>query len=68
MAIPHMLPGELDCAREQSDEFLAERSAEALGRSSAGHAIKRAADQGLSIVLVSADGSTHILNPKLSAN
>lgn len=33
----------------------------------AGHAIERAADQGLSVVLVSADGSTHILNPELSA-
>jgi hypothetical protein len=35
---------------------------------SAGHAIERAADQGLSVVLVSADGSTHILNPELSAS
>lgn len=35
---------------------------------SAGHAIERAADQGLSVVLVSADGSTRILNPELSAH
>jgi hypothetical protein len=35
---------------------------------SAGHAIERAADQGLSVVLVSADGSTHILKPQLSAS
>lgn len=32
-----------------------------------GHAIERAADQGLSVVLVSADGSTRILNPQLSS-
>jgi hypothetical protein len=32
---------------------------------SAGHAIERAPDQGLSVVLVSADGSTHILKPEL---
>jgi hypothetical protein len=31
----------------------------------AGHAIERAADQCLSVVLVSADGSTHILKPEL---
>lgn len=35
---------------------------------SAGHVIERAADQGLSVVLVSADGSTRILNPELSAH
>lgn len=35
---------------------------------SAGHAIERAADQGLSVVLVSADGSTRILNPEPSAH
>ena len=34
----------------------------------AGHAIERAADQGLSVVLVSADGSTHILKPELSTH
>jgi hypothetical protein len=33
----------------------------------AGHAIERAADQGLPVVLVSADGRTRILNPELSA-
>lgn len=32
---------------------------------SAGHAIERAADQGLPIVLVSADGSTRILKQEL---
>jgi hypothetical protein len=35
---------------------------------SAGRAIERAADQGLSVVLVSADGSTHILKPELSTH
>jgi len=30
---------------------------------SAGHAIERAADQGLPVVLVSADGSTRVLRP-----
>ena len=34
---------------------------------SAGHEIERAADEGLSVVLVSADGSTRILKPELSA-
>jgi len=34
----------------------------------AGHEIERAADEGLSVVLVSADGSTRILNPQLSAH
>ncbi len=34
----------------------------------AGHAIERAADHGLSVVLVSADGSTHILKPELSTH
>ena len=34
----------------------------------AGHAIERAADQGLSVVLVSANGSTRVLNPELSAS
>lgn len=33
---------------------------------SAGHDIERAADDGLSIVLVSADGSTRILGPELA--
>jgi hypothetical protein len=35
---------------------------------SVGHAIKRAADEGLSVVLVSADGSTHVLRPELTAH
>jgi hypothetical protein len=35
---------------------------------SAGHAIERAADQGLSVVLVSADGSTRVLRPELTAS
>lgn len=35
---------------------------------SAGHAIERAADEGLSVVLVSADGSTRILDPQHSAH
>lgn len=30
---------------------------------SAGHDIERAADEGLSVVLVSADGSTRVLKP-----
>jgi hypothetical protein len=34
----------------------------------AGPAIERAADEGLSVVLVSADGSTRVLNPQLSAH
>lgn len=33
-----------------------------------GHAIERAADEGLSVVLVSGDGSTRALNPELSAH
>jgi hypothetical protein len=33
----------------------------------AGHAIERAADQGLPVVLVSADGSTRVLRPDLAA-
>jgi hypothetical protein len=36
--------------------------------SEAGHEIKRAADEGLSVVLVAADGSTRVLNPELSAH
>jgi hypothetical protein len=35
---------------------------------SAGHAIERAADQGLSVVLVSADGSTRVLRPELATS
>jgi hypothetical protein len=35
---------------------------------SAGHEIERAADEGLSVVLVSADGSTRVLKPELVAN
>jgi hypothetical protein len=35
---------------------------------SAGHEIERAADEGLSVVLVSADGSTHVLKPELVVN
>jgi hypothetical protein len=34
----------------------------------AGHAIERAAEQGLSVVLVSADGTTHVLRPELTAH
>ena len=34
----------------------------------AGHEIERAADEGLSVVLVSADGSTRILKPDLAAH
>lgn len=33
---------------------------------SAGHDIERAADEGLSVVLVSADGSTRVLKPELA--
>jgi hypothetical protein len=33
---------------------------------SAGHDIERAVDDGLSVVLVSADGSTRILRPELA--
>lgn len=32
---------------------------------SAGHDIKRAADEGLAVVLVSVDGSTRVLKPEL---
>jgi len=35
---------------------------------SAGHDIERAADEGLSVVLVSADGSTRVLKPELAAS
>jgi hypothetical protein len=35
-------------------------------RPSAGHDIERAADEGLSVVLVSADGSTRVLKPELA--
>jgi len=34
----------------------------------AGHEIERAADEGLSVVLVSADGSTRVLRPDLAAH
>jgi hypothetical protein len=34
----------------------------------AGHDIERAADEGLSVVLVSADGSTRVLKPDLAAH
>lgn len=34
----------------------------------AGHEIERAADEGLSVVLVSADGSTRVLKPDLAAH
>ena len=33
---------------------------------SAGHDIERAADEGLSVVFVSADGSTRVLKPDLA--
>jgi hypothetical protein len=33
---------------------------------SAGHDIERAADEGLPVVLVSADGSTRVLRPELA--
>jgi hypothetical protein len=33
----------------------------------AGHDIERAADEGLSVVLVSADGSSRVLRPDLAA-
>jgi hypothetical protein len=33
---------------------------------SAGHDIERAADEGLPVVLVSADGSTRVLKPELA--
>jgi len=35
---------------------------------SAGHEIKRAADEGPSVVLVAGDGSTRILKPELAAH
>jgi hypothetical protein len=35
---------------------------------SAGHEIERAADEGLSVVLVSADGSTRVLRPELTVH
>jgi hypothetical protein len=35
---------------------------------SAGHDIERAADEGLSVVLVSADGSSRVLRPDLAAH
>lgn len=35
---------------------------------SAGHDIERAADEGLSVVLVSSDGSTRVLKPELSTS
>jgi hypothetical protein len=35
---------------------------------SAGHDIERAADEGLSVVLVSADGRTRILRPELQTH
>jgi hypothetical protein len=34
----------------------------------AGHDIERAADEGLSVVLVSADGSSRVLRPDLAAH
>lgn len=34
----------------------------------AGHEIERAADEGRSVVLVSANGSTRVLRPELSAH
>jgi len=34
----------------------------------AGHEIQRAADEGRSVVLVSADGSTRVLRPELTAH
>jgi len=37
-------------------------------RPSAGHDIERAADEGLSVVLVSADGSTRVLKPELATH
>ena len=39
-----------------------------VGAPSAGRQAKRAADQGLSVVLVSADGSTRVLRPELTAS
>jgi hypothetical protein len=35
---------------------------------SAGHDIERAADEGLSVVLVSTDGSTRVLKPELQTH
>jgi hypothetical protein len=34
---------------------------------SAGHEIKRAADEGLAVVLVAADGSSQVLTPEATA-
>lgn len=34
---------------------------------SAGHEIKRAADEGLPVVLVAADGTSHVLMPEAAA-
>lgn len=34
----------------------------------AGHEIERAADEGLAVVLISADGSTRVLRPDLAAH
>jgi hypothetical protein len=34
----------------------------------AGHDIERAVDEGLSVVLVSSDGSTRVLKPELAAS
>jgi hypothetical protein len=38
------------------------------GAPSAGHDIERAADEGLSVVLVSADGSTRVLKTELQTH
>ena len=35
---------------------------------SAGHDIERAADEGLAVVLVSADGSTRVVKPELQTH
>lgn len=35
---------------------------------SAGHDIERAADEGLAVVLVSADGSSRVLKPELTTH
>jgi hypothetical protein len=37
------------------------------GTPSAGHDIERAADEGLAVVLVSADGTARVLKPELAA-
>jgi hypothetical protein len=39
-----------------------------VGTPSAGHDIVRAADEGLPVVLVSADGSTRVLKPELATH